>query len=115
MAMILAYTSPALGHVLPISALLSELSRRGHAVHLRTFSAGMEIGQRLGFTTDAIDQQIEHFPRGGIAPVHVLEHHQHRLAPSQALDLRDHDLKGLLLALLRGEVERRVAITSWDR
>jgi MGT family glycosyltransferase len=59
MAMILAYTSPALGHVLPISALLSELSRRGHAVHLRTFSAGMEIGQRLGFTTDAIDQQIE--------------------------------------------------------
>jgi UDP:flavonoid glycosyltransferase YjiC (YdhE family) len=59
MATILAYTSPALGHVLPISALLSELSGRGHAVHLRTFSAGMEIGQRLGFTTDAIDSHIE--------------------------------------------------------
>jgi MGT family glycosyltransferase len=59
MATILAYTSPALGHVLPMSALLSELSRRGHSVHLRTFSAGVEIGQRLGFTTDTIDPRIE--------------------------------------------------------
>ena len=59
MATILAYTSPALGHVLPISALLSELSGRGHAVHLRTLSAGVEIGQRLGFTTDTIDPRIE--------------------------------------------------------
>jgi UDP:flavonoid glycosyltransferase YjiC (YdhE family) len=58
-ATILAYTSPALGHVLPISALLSELSRRGHSVHLRTLSAGVEIGQRLGFATDAIDSRIE--------------------------------------------------------
>ncbi len=59
MATILAYTSPALGHVLPISALLSELNRRGHTVHLRTYSAGVEIGQRLGFATDAIDSRIE--------------------------------------------------------
>jgi MGT family glycosyltransferase len=59
MATILAYTSPALGHVLPISALLSELSRRGHAVHLRTLSSGVELGHRLGFTTDAIDSRIE--------------------------------------------------------
>ncbi len=59
MATILAYTSPALGHVLPISALLSELSRRGHNIHLRTYSAGIEIGQRLGFEADAIDLRIE--------------------------------------------------------
>ena len=59
MATILAYTSPALGHLLPISALLSELSHRGHTIHLRTLSAGVEIGQRLGFTTDAIDPRIE--------------------------------------------------------
>ncbi len=59
MATILAYTSPALGHALPISALLSELFRRDHAVHLRTLTAGMEIGQRLGFSTDAIDSRIE--------------------------------------------------------
>ncbi|AGB20824.1 glycosyltransferase, MGT family [Mycobacterium sp. JS623] len=59
MAKILAYTSPALGHALPISALLSELGRRGHTVHLRTLRAGVETGQRLGFTTDTIDPRIE--------------------------------------------------------
>ena len=59
MATILAYTSPALGHLLPISALLSELSHRGHNVHMRTFSTGVEISQRLGFTADAIDPRIE--------------------------------------------------------
>ena len=59
MATILAYTSPALGHLLPISALLSELAHRGHTVHVRTLSTGVEIGQRLGFTADAIDPRIE--------------------------------------------------------
>jgi UDP:flavonoid glycosyltransferase YjiC (YdhE family) len=59
MATILAYTSPALGHLLPISALLSELSRRGHIIHLRTLSTGAEIGQGLGFATDTIDPRIE--------------------------------------------------------
>jgi MGT family glycosyltransferase len=59
MATILAYTSPALGHLLPISALLSELSRRGHTVHVRTLSTGVATGQRLGFATDVIDPRIE--------------------------------------------------------
>src|ERR1700739_548133 len=65
MATILAYTSPALGHLLPISALLSELSRRGHTVHMRTLSTGVEIGQRLGFTTDAIGPRV-----GGVGSEH---------------------------------------------
>ena len=59
MATILAYTSPALGHLFPFSALLSELSGRGHKIHLRTLSTGVEMGRRLGFTTDAIDPRIE--------------------------------------------------------
>lgn len=59
MATILAYTSPALGHLLPISALLSELSGRGHTIHLRTVSTGAEIGQGLGFATKTIDPRIE--------------------------------------------------------
>jgi MGT family glycosyltransferase len=58
MATILAYTSPALGHALPISALLSELSQRGHTIHLRTLSAAVETGRRLGFAADAIDSRI---------------------------------------------------------
>jgi len=59
MATILAYTSPALGHLFPFSALLSELSSRGHRIHLRTLSSGVELGRKLGFTTEAIDPRIE--------------------------------------------------------
>lgn len=59
MATILAYTSPALGHLLPMSALLVELSRRGHTVHLRTLSAGLDTARRLGFAAEPIDPQIE--------------------------------------------------------
>ncbi len=59
MATILAYTSPALGHLLPMSALLSELARRGHEIHVRTLSAGVDIAHRLGFTAESIDPRIE--------------------------------------------------------
>ena len=59
MATILAYTSPALGHLFPFSALLSELSRRGHMIHVRTLSAGVDTAQRLGLSADALDPRIE--------------------------------------------------------
>jgi MGT family glycosyltransferase len=59
MATILAYTSPALGHLFPFGAVLEELSSRGHDIHLRTLSTGVQMGRNLGFTTDAIDPRIE--------------------------------------------------------
>jgi MGT family glycosyltransferase len=59
MATILAYTSPALGHLFPFSALLLELSARGHEIHLRTLSTGVQMGRGLGFNTDTIDPRIE--------------------------------------------------------
>ena len=59
MATILAYTSPAIGHLLPISALLAELAGRGHTIHVRTLAAGADVGRRPGFHTDAIDPRIE--------------------------------------------------------
>lgn len=59
MATILAYTSPALGHLYPICALLTELQQRGHRIVLRTLAAGVLTGRRAGFTTDAIDPRIE--------------------------------------------------------
>src|SRR6202008_3215855 len=37
----------------------SEFSARGHTIHLRTLSTGVEMGRKLGFTTDAIDPRIE--------------------------------------------------------
>ncbi len=59
MAKILAYTSPALGHMLPISALLTELAALGHRIHLRTLSTAVDTGNRLGFEASAIDPRIE--------------------------------------------------------
>lgn len=59
MATILAYTSPAMGHMLPIGALLSEMRHRGHRVRLRTLSGCVDLGRSLGFDTDAISPRIE--------------------------------------------------------
>jgi len=59
MSTILAYGSPALGHLLPLSAVLAELARRGHDVHLRTLAAGVPIGERLGLDTAPVDARIE--------------------------------------------------------
>ena len=39
MAVILAYGSPALGHLYPLGALLRELAGRGHQIHLRTLAS----------------------------------------------------------------------------
>lgn len=59
MATILAYTSPAMGHMLPMSALLTELSHRGHRIRLRTLSGCVALGRSFGFDADAIDPRIE--------------------------------------------------------
>ena len=59
MARILAYTSPALGHSFPISALSAELARRGHDVSIRTLREGIEPAARLGLKSAPIDSRIE--------------------------------------------------------
>jgi len=59
MSTVLAYTSPALGNLYPITALLIELQRRGHRIVLRTLADGVSTGRKLGFETSAIDPRIE--------------------------------------------------------
>jgi hypothetical protein len=58
-ATVLAYTTPAMGHLFPMSALLTELRDRGHDIALRTLAAGVETGLGLGFATAAVDPRIE--------------------------------------------------------
>ena len=43
MATVLAYTSPALGNLFPMVAVLSELHRRGHRIVLKTLRDGVTI------------------------------------------------------------------------
>lgn len=59
MAVILAYGSPALGHLYPLAALLRELGQRGHHVHLRTMAGGVAAMRGVGIHTEAVDPRIE--------------------------------------------------------
>jgi UDP:flavonoid glycosyltransferase YjiC (YdhE family) len=59
MATILAYTSPALGHLYPIIAVTRELQARGHHIVIKTLADGLDTARHLGFAAIAIDPRIE--------------------------------------------------------
>lgn len=59
MAVVLAYTSPAIGHLYPFCALLGELASRGHQIHVRTLQDGVDLCRQLGFAAERVDPRIE--------------------------------------------------------
>ncbi len=59
MARILAYTSPARGHLFPLTAVLQELAGRGHEIALRTLASEVEPARLRGFDAAPIDARIE--------------------------------------------------------
>jgi MGT family glycosyltransferase len=59
MARFLAYTSPARGHLYPITPTLLELARRGHDVHVRTLASEVSALADAGLHAAAIDATIE--------------------------------------------------------
>jgi MGT family glycosyltransferase len=59
MAVVLAYTSPAIGHLYPFCALLTELASRGHRIHVRTLRAGVDLCRQSGFAAQGLDPRIE--------------------------------------------------------
>jgi MGT family glycosyltransferase len=59
MARILAYTSPARGHLYPLTPILDELRRRGHQVALRTLSSQVPLMLGRGFDARAVDPRVE--------------------------------------------------------
>ena len=59
MARILAYTSPARGHLFPVTPILDELHRRGHRIALRTIASQVERLGARGFEAGPIDPAIE--------------------------------------------------------
>lgn len=59
MARILAYTSPARGHLYPITAVLDELRKRGHQIALRTISSEVEPMRSRGFDVEALPPAVE--------------------------------------------------------
>jgi UDP:flavonoid glycosyltransferase YjiC (YdhE family) len=59
MAVVLAYTSPAIGHLFPFCALLGELAVRGHEIHVRTLACGVHLCRRQGFAAEPVAPRIE--------------------------------------------------------
>ena len=58
MSTVLAYTSPAIGHLFPMVPLLQELKARGHAVHVRTLRRQVPVLRREGFQAEPVDERI---------------------------------------------------------
>jgi len=59
MTRILAYTSPARGHLYPLTSILLELRGRGHDVAVRTLACEVEMLRQLGLHADAADDRVE--------------------------------------------------------
>jgi MGT family glycosyltransferase len=62
MAHVLAYTSPARGHLYPLTPILDELRRRGHQVALRTLSSQVDTMRARGFDANPVDPRVEAIP-----------------------------------------------------
>lgn len=58
MSTVLAYTSPAVGHLFPMVPLLLELQARGHDVHLRTLPARLPALRGTGIHAGSIDPRL---------------------------------------------------------
>jgi len=56
---VLAYTSPARGHLYPIVPILTELAARGHQVSVCTLAGELEHLRQLGVEGSAIDPAVE--------------------------------------------------------
>lgn len=59
MSRILAYTSPAMGHLFPLMPLLLELHARGHRVHVKTLASQVGMVRAQGLEAEPIDPRIE--------------------------------------------------------
>ncbi len=59
MARLLAYNTPATGHILPATGMLLELRRRGHDVHVRTRDSDVGRMSALGLRAAPLDPRIE--------------------------------------------------------
>lgn len=58
MSTVLAYTSPAIGHLFPMVPLLQELKDRGHDVHVRTLRRQVPLLKGTGFHAGPVDERI---------------------------------------------------------
>ncbi|WP_205696095.1 glycosyltransferase [Conexibacter sp. SYSU D00693] len=91
---VLAYTSPARGHLFPLVAIAQELRRRGHDVAVRTLAAEVDRLRALGFAAAPIApaiEALEHDDHAARSPIGGLRRSLAtfaRRAPHEVDDLR---------------------------
>jgi MGT family glycosyltransferase len=56
---VLAYTSPARGHLFPLMPILDELSSRGHEISVRTLASQVSMLRERGFEAKPISAAVE--------------------------------------------------------
>jgi MGT family glycosyltransferase len=89
MSRILAYTSPARGHLFPLTPILDELHARGHEVHLRTLASEVAMARERGFQAEPIDpaiEAVEHHDFEGKNPRDALKIAMHSFLERAKLD-----------------------------
>lgn len=59
MAHVLAYTSPARGHLYPLTAILDEMKSRGHHIAVRTLASELPLMRDRGFDAAPIAPSVE--------------------------------------------------------
>jgi MGT family glycosyltransferase len=59
MARVLAYTSPARGHLYPLVPILDELGARGHEIAIRTLASQVPLMKERGFAAAPIAKRVE--------------------------------------------------------
>ena len=92
MARILAYTSPARGHLFPIVPVLDELRSRGHEIALRTLASQVEAMRERGFDAAPIDpaiEAVEHDDYRARTPLAAQKRSMHTFAARAAHDRPD--------------------------
>ena len=89
MSRILAYTSPARGHLFPLMPILDELHARGHEVHLRTLASQVAMARERGFHAEPINpaiEAVEHHDFEGKNPRDALKIAMHSFLDRAKLD-----------------------------
>lgn len=58
MSTVLAYSSPAIGHLFPMVPLLLELKARGHEIHVRTLAQQVPAMRSAGLIAEPVDERL---------------------------------------------------------
>jgi MGT family glycosyltransferase len=112
MSRILAYTSPARGHLFPLVPILDELQARGHEVHLRTLASQVAMARERGFHAEPIDaaiEAIEHHDFEGKNPREAL-----KIGVRSFIQRAEHDAPDLRRAIDSVQPDRLIVdVQSW--